>query len=214
MADHTSPGDKTISRLMRRNDMGIQRKQGPDGGEVYSGPLARHALRTLGARAFTMDETIIVDEGFDFDKAEDAALYAHERVHVEGSGGRDMHVSNRDSEEVTARAVESMVLHRRSKGEATADIMRDAKKGGGAQALRSAIPDSPSSSPSGGSAPKGDTNPTGEPEDAAKTAMAALLASGKTQEQIVLELSRWVIEQMKHGDEVSQFRSSPARSFR
>lgn len=104
-------------RLMARN-AGLSRKSMADGGEVYQGSLATRALKAVGARAMTMDGNIFVNEGFG-GTAEDQALYAHERVHEMGSGGHDHgdHNHGNDPEEMAARAVERMVLHKTRAGE-------------------------------------------------------------------------------------------------
>lgn len=208
MADHRTPGNSTVERLARRADMGLQKKDAPDGGEVYSGELARKALRAVGARAMTLDHNIIVDDGFDFDKAEDAALYAHEQVHMEGSGGADMHVSAKDSEETAARAVESMVLHRARSGESVAGIMREAKEVGGTAMLAA---DAGAAAPARATGAAGTGGTPQSEVDPAKSALQALLATGKTQEQVVKDLTRWVLEQVRAGEEVARFRSSPTR---
>lgn len=107
----------TTERLMARN-AGLSRKVMADGGEVFSGGLASRALKAVGARAMTMDGNIFVNEGFG-SSPEDQALYAHERVHEEGSGGHDHgdHNHGSDPEEMAARAVERMVLHKTRAGE-------------------------------------------------------------------------------------------------
>jgi hypothetical protein len=105
-------GSPTADRLASRAQRGaLQRSSMPGGGEVFSGELASRALKSLGARAMTVDRSVIVSEDFDPSKPEDQALYAHEQFHVEHSGGAGTHES-RDAEEVAARAVERMVLHR------------------------------------------------------------------------------------------------------
>ena len=83
----------------------------PGGGSVYRGEVASRALKAVGARAMTVDRSIIVSEDFDPARPEDQALYAHEQYHVEHSGGEGGH-SVRDAEEVAARATEAMVFHR------------------------------------------------------------------------------------------------------
>ncbi len=109
----------TVSRIASRLDMGqLQRQSMPGGGSVLRGPLATRALNAVGARAMTLDRSIIVAEDFNPNNPEDAALYAHEAFHAEhgdgegGGGGSNF----RDAEEVAARAVERMVLHRMTGG--------------------------------------------------------------------------------------------------
>jgi hypothetical protein len=105
----------TFSRLTSRLDRReLQRQSLPGGGTVYRGEVASRALDALGARAMTLDRSIIVSDDFDPSKPEDQALFAHEQYHAEhgdgggGGGGQNF----RDAEEVAARAVERMVLHR------------------------------------------------------------------------------------------------------
>jgi hypothetical protein len=113
--DRSSPGSDTSERLSRRLDNHLTRRAAPDGGEVFSGGLATRALSAVGARAMTLDQSIIVDNEFNLSRPEDQALYAHEQYHVEHSGGQAGH-SVRDAEEVAARAVEAMVFHRAAAG--------------------------------------------------------------------------------------------------
>lgn len=111
-------GKPSLSQRLSGRAAGLARKSMPDGGEVYSGALASKALKSVGARAMTMDGSIFVNEGFG-SSAEDKALYAHETVHKQGSGGADKgdHNHGHDPEEVAARAVERMVLHKSRAGE-------------------------------------------------------------------------------------------------
>lgn len=113
MPEHNMPGDSVSERLLSRSDPGLSRRRMADGGEVYTGGLAQRALRTLGARAFTMDGSIFVDPSFDASKPEDVALYAHERHHQRESGGAGGdRAGHPDAEERHAQAVEQKVLHR------------------------------------------------------------------------------------------------------
>jgi hypothetical protein len=114
-----SPGSATVSRLTGRLDRSeLQRQAMPDGGQVYRGPLASRALKAVGARAMTLDRSVIVADDFNMSRPEDQALYAHERVHAtvgdgQGGGGGD---GFRDAEEIAARATEAMVFHRMAGG--------------------------------------------------------------------------------------------------
>ncbi len=124
-------------RLMARQGggPGLHRVSMPDGGEAYSGALASRALGALGARAFTVDKSIIVDRAFDRAKGEDQALYAHERFHQRESAhkaeGGDEGASHggKDAEEMAARAIEGMVLHRSKQGDDFGSIMGDVNSG-------------------------------------------------------------------------------------
>lgn len=114
-SDDERPGSKTVRRLTDRLDRSQLRRQAvPGGGAVYRGPVASRALEALGARAMTVDQQIVVSDDFDPSKPEDRALLAHEQYHVDqgdglgGGGGENF----RDAEEIAARAVERMVLHR------------------------------------------------------------------------------------------------------
>lgn len=107
--------DRIIGRLDRSE---LKRTSMPDGGSVYRGPLASRALQAVGARAMTIDRSIIVEDDFNLGRPEDSALYAHERHHElqgdgRGGGGGD---NFRDAEEVAARATEALVFHRMTGG--------------------------------------------------------------------------------------------------
>lgn len=116
MARNGPLGSATANRLASRLDRTqLTRVSMPGGGEVFKGPVASRALKALGARAMTVDRSIIVGDGFNASRAEDAALYAHERHHMTHSGGSGGH-AGRDEEEREARAVEAMVFHRMSGG--------------------------------------------------------------------------------------------------
>ena len=185
MADHRTPGERTSLRAAARMD-GLQRKGMEDGGEVYTGPLARAALRAVGARAMTLDNTIFVDESFDASAPEDRALYAHERVHQRGSGGSDQHGAH-DAEEAAARAIERMVLHRAAAGEDLGTIMRDAP---GDATSGNNEPDATAQDAGGQSAPA-------SPASEAASAYSVLVANGQTHDMIVRDLARHVTDQIE-----------------
>lgn len=205
MGEHRTLGERTSLRVAARMD-GLHRKDMADGGEVYTGPLARAALRAVGARAMTVDNTIFVDESFDTSTAEDRALYAHERVHQMNSGGTDQHGAH-DAEEMAARAIERMVLHRSSRGEDTETVMRDA-----ATAAQSA---SDPDSATGASAPGEGAGETAKknPMDEARAAYVALLAQGKNHTMIVRELSQYVVDQIAQIRSMSRTRLSPTSTI-
>ena len=113
--DGSVVGEGTANRLVGRLDSSQLSRVGmPGGGEVFRGPVASRALKAVGARAMTLDRSIVVSDDFDPNRPEDQALYAHEQFHAEhgdghgGGGGSNF----RDAEEVAARAVERMVLQR------------------------------------------------------------------------------------------------------
>jgi len=195
MAEHETPGSKLSARLMARS--ALHRQPMEDGGEVYKGPLASRALRAVGARAMTMDRTIIVDEDFDPGEPEDQALYAHERLHQLESGGDDQSTDLSDAEEVAARAVERMVLHRAKAGEDFGGIMRDVS------VYRDAAPQSGGSG--GGEAPS-------EGMDGAAAGYQALARSGKSHDQIVQLLARRVMKALFEGAYMEELRG-PTKSF-
>ncbi len=115
-ADRKTPGESITSRLASRSARApLQRRSMPGGGEVWEGPLASKALKALGARAMTVDSSIIVGDDFDPSSPESQALYAHEQYHQQVSGGAGSHHAH-DAEEQAARAVEGMVLHRAATG--------------------------------------------------------------------------------------------------
>lgn len=203
MADRETPGSKLSARLLARADQGLHRKSAPDGGEVVSGPLARQALRSIGARAMTMDETIFVDESFDLSNPEDQALYAHERHHQLTSGGAGAD-GLRDGEELAARAIERMVLHRSKAGEDFHQVLRDAND------LRADGSELEQRANQSVASEQGDE---GEPEDEAQSAVQALIDSGKPYGEVVHELARFVIAEMGNAEESQRTRSSPGRSI-
>ena len=128
MARRDDDSGSLTNRLMSRADPGLRRRRVQGGGEVFSGPTASRALKALGARAMTMDNTIFVDEGFDPGSPEDLALLAHERHHQAESGGTDQH-SEFDLEELAARAREQMVLHLARQGGDADEILQKAHEG-------------------------------------------------------------------------------------
>jgi len=116
LARSTRADSPTVNRLASRAAKdGLQRRTVPGGGEAFSGELANRSLKAVGARAMTVDRSIIVAEDFDPNNPEDQALYAHEQYHLQHSGGEGSN-SGHDSEEAGARQVERMVLHRARAG--------------------------------------------------------------------------------------------------
>ena len=215
MADDTKHSALS-NRLMQRNQggPGLHRVSMPDGGEAYSGALADRALNTLGARAFTMDESVIVGRSFDRAKGEDQALYAHERFHqreashkAEGAEFGASH-GGRDAEEMAARAMEAMVLHRAQQGEDFGSIMSDvnsgsmddaAKAGEGASGDQA---DDPTRSTVPGALLDG-----GQDRDPME-GYKAMLNDGLTHWQIVNELKDHVLMTLDRINEEHEFRAS------
>ena len=172
-------------RLLARNaGSGLSRRSMVDGGEVYSGALAQRALSTLGARAMTLDGKIMVGNQFDTNNPIHMAEYAHERHHQSESGGSDVHGA-RDSEEIAARAIERMVLHRIEEGEDMAGVIQDAAAGKVKEAAGTAL-----------SAPPKDK------QAGPWVGYVALLASGLPHHAIVQRLADEISKRMgKEGDE-------------
>jgi hypothetical protein len=184
MSKRSSPGDAVLSRLESRGQGGLYRRQMPGGGEVYTGPTATRALRTLGARAFTMDRQIFVAEDFDASNPEDQALYAHERHHQLNSGGDGAARSFHDAEEKASRAIERMVLHRAEQGEDFATVLRQVE----ARAYRTegdVAADVASAGGGPGAAPSR-KNP-------AEAALASLLDGGKDEIQLIEEFAEEIV---------------------
>lgn len=198
MADHQTPGDKLSARLASRS--GLHRQTMEDGGAVYKGPLASKALSAVGARAMTLDETIIVGDDFDPSDPQDQALYAHERVHQLESGGDDHPNDMRDAEEVGARAVERMVVHRRASGESFGDIMRDVKDPVNRSARTTQM---------AAAAPAGPRGAAAGPAEA----ISAMMAQGKSYEQVVDVLARKVIDALVEREQSSIVRSTPIKTM-
>lgn len=191
--------DRIEERLDRTE---LRRVAMPDGGEVYRGAVASKALDALGARAFTVDRTIIVGDDFDPYRAEDAALYAHEMYHVEaGDGGGGGGGENfRDAEEVAARAVESLVLSRMAAGGAEAGYAA------GAGARKGAIQSGESGAGIGarpGDAGAGSEDSTNDPT--AEKGYEALAAQGYSHAEIVDKLARRVLRTL---DEAAEWKNS------
>ena len=200
MSQRDVPGEELSNRLAARNGAGLHRKSMADGGEVYTGALATRALRTLGARAFTMDGTIFASQGFDPGaNAEHAALYAHERFHVSHSGGDDGHGGERDQEEIEARAIEQMVFHRSEAGEELSTILSDVDNGGAtiAQAAKESQKELVSKALIGG-------NKDRDPMDGYK----AMKKEGKQHLQIITELKDFVVRSIAKKNEDEGFRST------
>jgi hypothetical protein len=150
----------------------------------------------------TMDHTILVDDDFDPDNPEDQALYAHERHHQLESGGADHPHDGHDAEEMAARAIESMVLHRRAKGDSLSSILRDVKGGSTGQESGGSDP----STAFAGAASKG------EELTPAQRGYVALRSSGKSHEEIVEFLAQALAQAELDGGESQDFRA-PLGSF-
>lgn len=206
MADRKAPGEATSERLSARADSGLVSRRMSDGGEVYTGSLARRALRSVGARAMTVEGgDIVVDSDFDPSRSQDAALYAHERIHQKGSGGDGGGAAGHtDAEEQAARAIEAMVLHRMESGEDLNTVLRDVTLGKAADLAKNAT--------------TGSGSPVSQlveralqqgvrPEDP-MFAYLAERAKGKPHKEIVDDLARFVVRRIEDEDSERRFRSA------
>ena len=198
--DHSPPGSGISSRLASRMDRGsLSRTSVAGGGEVFSGEVATRALRAVGARAMTLDRSIIVDDDFDMSRPEDAALYAHEQYHVEhgdghGGGGGD---NFRDAEEIAARAAEA-IAYRQAKGGVETGAMPGAGPGAGTpygdEAGGTVAPGAPASSANADGS-------SGRPPDPSK-GYDSLIDQGYTHFEVVDSLARKVINTMDDAEVV------------
>ena len=178
----STPGNSVVSRLAARSSRApLQRRSMPGGGEVWEGPLASKALKALGARAMTVDSQIIVGDDFNPSNPESQALYAHERFHQETSGGAGSQHGH-DAEEMAARSIERMVLHRAASG---------GSEMGGAYA-GSSIKDLPSAPDSAAGPAEGETEQPPDPAEGYK----ALKGQGLTHLDIVDKLASACVNAM------------------
>ncbi len=212
MASDTPPTSVKASRLSRAasptsdrlaaraSRSALQRNAMPGGGEVFGGELASQALKSLGARAMTVDKSIVVADDFDPGRAEDQALYAHEQFHVDHSGGQGSH-EGRDAEEVAARSVERMVLHRARAGGAES---HEAAPGGHSEASSAGAPPGTTS---------GGQKQEGAASSGAQRGYAALAAEGMDHASIVERLAREVVQAIDHGRESALERFADKKGF-
>lgn len=170
--DPTAPPPLDASQLRRRTL--------PDGTEVFTGPLAEQALDAVGARAMTLDRSILVREDLDPSNPEDQALLAHEQHHAAESGGEGAHAEG-DEEEAAARAVEAFVLHQR-RAQSTDERA------------------------TGGDAPMAAAPPGARGSDAPMAGYQALLAGGTPHDQIVDRLARGVLDELRRTRDLRQLR--------
>lgn len=203
-ARHTSLTDRLTQRLERGE---LERVTVPGQGVAYRGDLATRALDAVGARAMTLDRHIVVADDFDPNRAEDAALFAHEQYHADqgdgqGGGGGENY---RDAEEIAARAVERMVFHRMKGGYEGGDAPG---AGGGSAPERQ----------SGGQqiaagAPRADEKPEmkNRAPDPGK-GYAAMRAKGMSHLDIVEELARRVVDAQDAGSELRLNRAGDAKN--
>ncbi len=200
--DRTPPGDELTKRLIARRD--LKPVTVPGVGVAYRGPMASRALTALGARAMTVDRHVIVSEDFNPSRPQDAALLAHEQVHVQrGDGGGASHPIH-EAEEIAARAAEHMVFHQMSAGpdmgemdSAPAQVIQRAVRGGYGQG----------GSPQSGT---GSQQDQGGPE----AVYQALRARGLEREEIIVLLAENIDVQSRADEALSAQRGqSLIRSF-
>jgi hypothetical protein len=203
--------DTGIDRIEDRLDRSeLRRVVMPDGGEVYRGEVASKALESLGARAFTVDRTIIVGDDFDPYRAEDAALYSHEMFHVEaGDGGGGGGGENfRDAEEVAARAVESLVLQRAAAGGIEAGYAAGAgARKGGIQSGESG--DGVGAHAKDANTPANETDKDPNPD----AGYDALKAQGMSHPEIIALLARRVLQTIDEQTEWKSLRQGHNKGF-
>lgn len=165
---------------------------------MYSGELASRSLKAMGARAMTVDHTVIVDESFDPNRAEDQALYAHEMYHVTHSGGEGGNES-RDAEEVAARAVERMVFHRAA---------------GGAESHEASHTDAPAGAPSGApGAPHEASHEVAEASPNAQRGYNTLRQKGLGRLEIVDRLARETLKALQNASDSRNDRYGDKKGF-
>ncbi len=200
-----------LDRLTGRLDNSqLNRVTMPGGGEVYRGEIATRALDALGARAMTVDQTIIVNDNFDPSNPEDQALFAHEQHHVEhgdgeGGGGGDNY---RDAEEVAARAVERMALHRAMSGGYEAGYTSGAGGGSG-----DAMSGSDGGGFGAGTGQAGKKSGDESSEPSADRGYQALVGEGYNHTDIVEELAQRIVKTLDERTQVKQDRHGDKKGF-
>ena len=221
-------GKSLVDRLYERQKKGIDKGRGEDGsssmgglysqnmpnGEVFRGSLADKALSAVGARALTIDDQIIVNHNFSSGKAEDQALYAHERFHQEQSGGA-AGASINDAEERAAQAIEMIVHKKAEEGDLDAipqsptALLEEAKEKGmlDGQGPRSA------SGTVTGLKDNDDTESNSTNESDAVSAYLDMLEDGMTHEDIILYIVHKVRTKLREQQGSSMDRSGDYRSF-
>ncbi len=156
------------------------------------------------------DGSIVVDEGFDPSKPEDGALYAHERLHQRGSGGKGGGATgHNDAEEQQARTIERMVLHRMESGESMADVLRDVTTGTAATAAKNALANSGIGDPMVARAIK-DQNTEGRD---AMNAYFHELSKGSSHAKVIDDLQRHVLGTVERLSEEHAWRSGGEKDF-
>lgn len=210
MARNGPPGVGTANKLASRLDRSqLSRVSMPGGGEVFKGPVASRALKALGARAMTVDRSIIVADGFNPSRAEDAALFAHERHHLNRSGGSGGH-HGVDEEEREARAMEAMVFHRMAGGYEGGNL-----PGGNDRPTQDAWNDNSQNGQSHTSGTQGgedkSSSTAGSPSPG--RGYAAMRAQGNSHADVVEEMTRRTLAVMDEADQTKTDRMTDTKSW-
>lgn len=188
-----------VARIVSRSQgAGLHRKSMPGGGEVFTGEVASRSLDALGARAMTVDRSIIVSEDFDPSKPEDQALFAHEQYHLEHSGGEGEH-SGYDGEEQAARMVERMVLHR--------------AKAGGAEMHEASHTSAPGGAPTGSHGAGHERDASTEAQGDPMRGYSAMRAQGLSHAEIVNRIAREAISALDSGRDQRNERFGDKKGF-
>jgi hypothetical protein len=190
----SATAERLASRASRSS---LQRQAMPGGGEVFTGDVASRALKAVGARAMTVDRSIIVSDEFDASKPEDQALFAHEQYHLEHSGGEGTNES-RDAEEIGARAVERMVLHRARAG------------GPESHEANHAVPQTNNH---GAAGPHEAKSKKQETETAAQRGYQALRDAGYAHADVVAHLGQEIMRVMDHQKQANFHRLGDKKGF-
>jgi hypothetical protein len=187
----------TVSRLASRAQ-GLRRKEMPGGGEVFTGDLASRSLKALGARAMTVDHSIIVADDFDPSSPEDQALFAHEQYHLQNSGGEGAN-QGYDGEELAARSVERMVLHRLQTG--------------GTESHEAGHTMAPAGAPTGAAGAGHEKGRDGEKRDGWRRGYQALRGQGLSHEAIVDRLAREALLGLEASKEARNHRGGDKKGW-
>ena len=210
MGRNGSPGSGTASKLASRLERSqLNRMSTPGGGEVFSGAIASRALKALGARAMTVDRSIIVSDDFNMAKPEDQALLAHEQYHLNhGSGEGAAHGT--DGEEAEARAVEAMVFHRASSGGYEGGYQ---DRGGAGAGPAWGARDQSSNTVGSGTVNADDGNGGMNAKPNAGRGYMALLAQGYNHGDVVHEMSRRAMAALDEREQVKGDRHSDKKGW-
>lgn len=202
------PRDNNLTdRLTSRLERGELERVTVGGKHAYRGDMATKALDAVGARAMTLDRSVIVGADFDPSDPADQALFAHEQYHAEhGDGGGGGGGENfRDAEEIAARAVERMVLHRAVAGG------YEGGKAPGAAAGAAAHNEADGKIVSAGAQPA-EQNPDEKaraPEPGA--GYAAMRRKGMSHHDVIEELARRVLDVTDQGHQFRLERAGDAK---